>query len=683
MVKRAAMLAALWLLGACTERSYVVGAVCSAVGTCASSGGAGAGGAAGSENVVGTAGSNAGGNGGMKPEGGFELDLTGSGVERLPQQLRAAEPSHFLVADDATSTRWPARVGDALSVADKATLRIAEPAPFADPGNVLSHSGATFSANSDWSSTGSGAVAVEVVFRAEAGAVLLAQRDAAQSLELFLAADQRLTWRLTSGTAEVVASSLALVPDAWHHCLALFDAAQGAELLCNGQPGNAVNVPASFALAASKKTFTLGDAGNVARVHWAELGQWRAATWGPRGAWTDVARERFTRLVGTYAAGATEPLPFADVRDSGAYIDMSPSDAPELRQLHPVGAHWARIVCRPTLDTARSCGLLVEAASSQTITAADLALAKWDATATTLSAAAASGPTGESTLYGLTPTATATEHALEVNAPLVNGPGVVSLFARPGSTRLLRVEVTDVASATFDLAEAKVVTQENTLLATAEPWGDGLLRLSFAFDVKMGPGRLRLALLDDAGTEAFSGDGSVAAYAGDAQLSFRSFSTPLPTLSAVQQADHLVYPAGNGNLAGGRYFDFSAEIWLPNTPLLADAAIVNANFAAKYDQQINLFVSPDGKIQFWGLQGAAAPWQLGSPYAVNDGKLHQVSATVNADGASVSIDGRSTSAPAERYDTTVLDRVEIGTSTSSSGPLTGIVRRLLIATPDR
>jgi hypothetical protein len=109
---------------------------------------------------------------------------------------------------------------------------------------------------------------------------------------------------------------------------------------------------------------------------------------------------------------------------------------------------------------------------------------------------------------------------------------------------------------------------------------------------------------------------------------------------------------------------------------------VNANFAGRYDQQINLFVSPqDGGINFWGLQGAATPWQFSSPAQVTDGAVHQVVASVGPSGAALSVDGKSTAAPAERYDTTVLDRVEIGMSTSSSGALTGIVRRMLIATP--
>jgi hypothetical protein len=188
--------------------------------------------------------------------------------------------------------------------------------------------------------------------------------------------------------------------------------------------------------------------------------------------------------------------------------------------------------------------------------------------------------------------------------------------------------------------------------------------------------------LAEDGAEAFPGDGAVAAHLGDVELRFRSYSAPLPTFGAIQRADQLIYPAGNGNLAGGPFFDFRAEIWLPNAPLLADAAIVNASFSDRFDQQINLFVSPArGALQFWGLQGDGAAWQLSHGAPVNDGRVHQVVASAGADGASLSVDGVRAEGPAEPYDTSVLDRVQVGASVNSSGPLTGLVRRVLIATP--
>ncbi len=675
----------LLLLGTgCTEDSYVIGALCTAVDTCPGSGGtgtAGSGANAGATAMAGSSGS--GGSGGLPAIEGFALDLTGSGPERLPQQLLGVDPTHFLVASDATPTSWVARVGTSFDVIAPTALEIGQPAPFADPGSVLHHAGTTtFSAESTWADTSTGALALEAVFRGEPGAVLLAQRDANSGLELFLDASGSLNLLLDSGASEIVVSSRPLVPDAWHHCLALFDVDQAsAQIFCNGHAGDAASVPAAFVVSPGAAAATLGS-DTAPRLHWAELARWQAASWGPRGAWTDLARERFVRLVGTYAESATEPLPFAEVRDSGAYLDMSPSDAPELRRLHPVGEDWPRIVCRPTSDSPRTCGLLVENSASQFEAPEAFTLDTWDALELTAAPASAAGPTGDDTLFALTPSAHAAEPALERDAAFGTGPAVLSLFARAAGARLLQAEVIGVASATFDLVDLTVVESTGTLFTSVESWGDGLVRLSYSFGVTGGAGRVRLAILADDGALVFAGDGSVAAQLGDVELRFRSYAAPLPAFGAIQQADHLVYPAGNGNLPAGPWFSFSAEIWLPPTPLVADGAVFNANFATNYDQQINLFVDPDGALQFWGLQGDATHWQFSTSETVNDGSVHQIVARVDQNEATLSIDGQSTSEPAGQYDLSALDRVEVGTSTSSSGPLTGIIRRISITQPD-
>lgn len=673
----------------CTEDAYVIGRVCGG-GSCAGVGGtagiAGAGtGGAGSSSVAdaGPTGPDAGGMG--SPQIGLDLDLTGSGVERLPQALFDQPPTHFLIADEATQTTWDARVGSGFNVIAAASLQLAEPGPFADAGRLLSHAGAvTFSANDDtWADTTAGAIALEVVFRGEPGATLLSQSDGNAGLSLSLNAQGRLDLNLDAGAQQITVSSLPLVADAWHHCLALFDVTQAsAQMICNGQAGAVVNVPNGFAVGPVAAAAELGSA-NAARVHWAQLASWQAAAWAPRGAWTDLARERFARLVGTYAAGSFEPLPFGEVRASGAYIDMTPSDAPQLRRLHPVGEHWPRVVCRPTNDTARSCGLLIEVSSSRLVPEQDFTLDNWNASELTLTAASAAGPTDADTLFALTPSATAAEHTVDLNTPVGDGPAVLSFFARAGSGSLIRAEAGAATGATFDLATLTVSDDQGTFVSSLESWGDGLVRASFSFDVTPGQEVLRLAVLDDNGVAAFAGDGSIAAYVGNVELRFRSYSTPLPTFGTIQQADHLVYPAGNGNLPPGSAFEVSAQIWLPDTPLVADAAIFNANFAAQYDQQINLFIPPqDAAPQFWGLRDNASLWNLASPVVVNDGTLHRITASVDATSATLGVDDQLSNGPViAPLDLSGLDRVEIGTSTSSSGPLTGIIRQLRIVPP--
>jgi hypothetical protein len=667
----------------CTENEYIIGALCDPISGCATGGNNG--GSAGASNsgaggISGGSGNGGSGEAGAVEPGELKADLTGSGPERLPEQLMGAAPSHFLIASDATNTSWPARRGDGFEVLAPAALAVGEPGPFADSGSVLMHANAaTFSAESSWADLGAGALALEAVFRGEPSVQLLAQRDANAGLQWFLDAAGNLNLRLDAGETELVLASHALVPDAWHHCLALLDTSQAvAQLFCNGQAGDAVSLPVDFALGPVAAAATLGSAA-VARLHWAQLGSWQAASWQPRGSWTDVARERFARLVGTYAEGSFEPVPLPEVRASGAYIDMAPSEAPEQRRLHPVGEHWPRIVCRPTTDAARTCGLLLETSSSRFVAPSAFTLDRWAGVEAGVTPSPEAGPTGTASLFAVTASSAPGPHSLEIETPFGQGPAVLSLFARAGSRARLQVQVVGLGSASFDLASASVLETTGTLRADVEAWGDGLMRPSFAFEVDAGEHLLRLTLLDDDSSAAFSGDGSVAAHLGDVELRFRSVSTPLPTFGTIQQPDHLAYPATSGNLPSGPSFSFSAELWLPATPLVADAAIITANAGGRYDPQINVFVRPsDGTIQYWGREANTSLWAMSSPTVVTDGALHELTVSLGPEGATLTIDGESESAPADSYDLSQLDRVEIGGSMMSSGPLTGIVRHVRI-----
>lgn len=683
MVSRRALLFGLasMLLG-CTDDTYVIGAVCNAVGTCPNAGAGGSG--AGSGGSGGAPGGSAGAAGQAgAPQGGFTLDLTGSGVDRLPQELLGATATHLLISSDVKATTWPARIGEGFDFAKNAVVAPAVPWPFADRGSALSHAGAVaFTAASFWADARDGALAIEAVFRGEPGAVLLTQRDSASGLQLALTADGQLSASLSSSAALVTVSSQPLVPDAWHHCLFFFEPAEGAQIVCNGQAGEAVTVPAGFTLGPVASPTQLGT-NAAARLQWAELASFESSTWGARGAWADAARERFARLVGTYADGANEPLPLSEMRASGAYIDMSPVDQPELRQLHPVGEHWPRVVCRPAGDEPRLCGLLVEGSSSRQIAAERFTLDQWNQAEVSVAGARADGAAGKPSLFTLVPSAANGAHTLSFDLTFADGPATLSLFARPLGGKLLRVDVPGVASATFDVSRATVVDSSGTRVVSAEPWGDGLVRVSYSFDIAPGPGSLQLTLLADDGSAAFAGNGDASTIqAGDVELRFRQFSTPLPMLEPIQAADLLVFPAGKGNFPAGGSFSIAADFWLPAAPLLADAAIVNANFATQYEQQINLFVTaPQSTVRFGSLLGKAAPWTVTDAARVTDGELHQVQATVAAGKATLVVDGVSTEQNAMPYDTSMLDRIEVGASKNSSGALTGLLRHVSIAAP--
>lgn len=679
--RSACLLGAFALLSSCTEDAYVIGAVCPALPSC---GGSSAGGAVSGSSAGGSAGAGGsgatGGAAGGAPTPGLVLDFTGSGVERLPQQLLGVDASNLLIGTDATASAWPARIGGDFRALAGASLVPGEPWPFADAGSALEHDSAEALASSEaWSGATDGALAIEAVFRAQPSAVLLSQVDASNGLELSIDATGRLSLRLLSAGQELRVSSTDLVPDAWHHCLAFIDTSQAtAQLVCNGQPGDPVSIPNGFAITAAQGDAKLGGA-TAARTHWAELGRFQGSSFGPSGAWADAARERFARMVGTYATGAGAPLPYSEVRKNGAYIDMSPSDDPALRRLHPVGQDWPRIVCRPTSAEARLCGLLVEASSSRPLAASASQLDSWTASEAAVTVGSSVGPTGDDTLAAIAPSLTSQPHTLDLDVNVGNGPAVVSLYGRAAAHHLLRVEVVGVAAAVFDLAAPSVVDPGTSIVASAEPWGNGLTRVSYSFDIAQGQHDIRITLLDDSGADTFAGDGQAALDLGNFELRFRSYSTPLPLLGGIQSADRLVYPAGNGNLPMTPRVRLSTHVWLPGAKLLADSAIINVNFATHYDQQMNLFVaSQDGTVRFWGIQGQATIWQNRYAVPVTDGLVHTIKAEMGAGTASLDVDGTNQIRAAASFDTSTLDRIELGASVSASGPLTGILRNVRI-----
>jgi hypothetical protein len=81
------------------------------------------------------------------------------------------------------------------------------------------------------------------------------------------------------------------------------------------------------------------------------------------------------------------------------------------------------------------------------------------------------------------------------------------------------------------------------------------------------------------------------------------------------------------------------------------------------------------------LLGKAAPWTVTDAARVTDGEIHQVQATVAAGKATLVVDGVSTEQNAMPYDTSMLDRIEVGASKNSSGALTGLLRHVSIAAP--
>jgi hypothetical protein len=158
----------------------------------------------------------------------------------------------------------------------------------------------------------------------------------------------------------------------------------------------------------------------------------------------------------------------------------------------------------------------------------------------------------------------------------------------------------------------------------------------------------------------------------------------LPVLDD-QDEDHVSYP-GEVNLPDGDAGRVAADFFLPWLPGPGQSTVVNLSRAGRFGDQINVFVAGEGQMLFWGLRNDDSRWGFGLPESaarVDDGQSHRVVGSWGPSGAALDIDG----ATERQGDATAagthlgFDRVDLGNSLESSGPLFGGLSVVRISAP--
>ena len=155
---------------------------------------------------------------------------------------------------------------------------------------------------------------------------------------------------------------------------------------------------------------------------------------------------------------------------------------------------------------------------------------------------------------------------------------------------------------------------------------------------------------------------------------------------AEQDEDRISYPGGV-NLPAGDAGRVEATFFAPWLPGPGQSTVVNLSRGGRFEDQINVFVAGEGRMLFWGIRDDASRWGFGLPAAaaprVDDGRVHRVEASWGPSGATLDIDGVT-----ERQgDATAagthlgLDRIDLGNSLASSGPLFGAISVLRVGEP--
>jgi hypothetical protein len=236
--------------------------------------------------------------------------------------------------------------------------------------------------------------------------------------------------------------------------------------------------------------------------------------------------------------------------------------------------------------------------------------------------------------------------------------------------------------AVFDLGRGRVVSTPAGVRAAIERWGGGSYRCSISFEGGQKAAELGIHLLDGAGNELASGDGSTPAlWIAGLQLDVGLVFAGSLQAATVQPADQLTFVGDDGNLPAGTAAEIGMYVLLPAGPRLTDQAILNLNRGGTFEDQVQLFVRGDlGVTKFWGLRGGDTYWTFDHPTPVIDGVLHTLRVGWDPATARVELDGVVKALPVLLPNDAPfpLNRIDIGFSAQSSGALEGLVGGLTI-----
>jgi hypothetical protein len=623
----------------------------------------------------------------------FAVGLDQSGASRLGPSLAlpsGAVPATLrLRGESAVAQAWPSDQGARLLVPGGAGApRTQLPAPFTDGTRAAAPAlgQATYVADSPaLGEVGADDFVLELVFRAPSRASVIAKLGPVTGWSLETTGNVlSLTLRDTVQTAAVPTEPLNPIDPplgrmSWTHCLFWVSRAEGGRADCNGRVGvlTALGGLGDLTSTGSLTVGGMADQGDSTQLAVFTLFRVAPGQLGPAAGWLDVGRRRFADLTGTRARNADgSALPKAGLRESPATVDMD-LDPTQLRRLFLVGPDWPRIACRADAAGARDCGYLSEARRQRRVPAGP---SGWAATGLTINLGRAVFA-GDGLMDALIPSAAAGPHSLSFTGTFAGARQALSFFARAEQGKRIGATAGDRGLAIFDLGAGTVVTAPAGVDASIESWRGGLFRCAYVFAPPAGPLTYGVHLLDDAGNQAFAGDGTTA-WVDLAGLQLDVGQAYAGTLLAAddQAADTLTFVGNDGNFPPGATGGVSLRVLLPPGPRLTDQAIVNFNRGGTFEDQIQLYVRGDtAQLEFYGLRGGATDWTLVSAGALTDGLRHMLGARWAVTTASLQVGTVQIVQPSLITDATpfAFDRIDVGFS-NSSGHLEGLIAGLQI-----
>ncbi len=659
-----------WLLGGCTSNPYFIGSACP-----------GANGPGRDATLCRASATSAAGGAGTTGDSGlsFAVDLDQSGVSQLPAELELATgmlgASLRLRGENASASSWPSDEGSfALEMSGNAGLALA--APFTDETRAVGlTAGSSYVAQSaDAGALGSDDFALEVVLRVAPGASIASKRDASAGWALTITAEGVLTLQLQDAQRSLLIASETLVSGAWYDCLFWVSRGAGARVDCDGREGVDTDVSALGDLD-SEATLTMGGGtvtGDAAELVLFELFDAGNSGLGDVANWPEISRKRFAALTGVaprIALGSA--LPELGLRDSAAYLDLEQAAT---TRLFLVGPDWPRITCRSDTAGVRDCGYLSEPERTRWL---EPEAAAWTPSELVVSPNQADFADGAHSMSALVPSTALAPHTLTWTGTYGGARQALSFFVRAESGRFIGLSVANGAAAIFDLSAGTVVSAPSTARVTIEDWGNGLFRCAYVFEPDPGALTYQIEALADASGAVFAGDGASAwlAVAG-LQLDVGEANAGSLLAAATQAADQLTFVADDGNFPTSTAVNVGLRVLLPAGARLTDQAALSLNLGGEFENQVQLYVTGDtGQLKFWGLRDGVTHWAFTHPASFTDGLRHGIAASWQTSAAQLSVDGAPASETAliANDPTFLLDRLDVGFSSSSSGSLEGLL----------
>jgi hypothetical protein len=636
----------------------------------------------------------------------FAASLSRSGTSRLDPSL--ALPSGSVAAslrlrgEAATPDAWPSDEVPVLTgAAGTATANVE--APFSDATRAVGLAADQPSYAADTPDVGAveaDDAVFELVLRAAPGSVPLNKLDPSGGWSLTTGVDGSLSLQLFDGRGTWTIASEPLVSEAWYYCVFWVTHGAGGAASgradCDGRQGTLTNLGNLGALGHVTSPTDLTIGGNQVGFHGltelAYFSLFRAPAGSLDGVdWLSLGRVRFAALTGSLPETAYGTLlPNPGMRGSAAYLDVDRADDAG-RHLFLVGPDWPRVACRTDGDDSNGCGYLSEPYRPRLISPDPAA---WTTSEVTLVANHALFADGDVKMDALVPSTNATAHVLTETAAIGQQLAeAFSFFVRPEGGRFVGASVSDHGEAIFDLQAMTAVSPVPAgVRALIEPWGGGLVRCAYVFAAEAGPlvyGVHLLNGLNGTPSDVFAGDGTTAWVDIWGMQVDVSSDFPGSLLGADVQAPDNLWWASDGNLPPTSRVAVQLRVLLPAGPRLDDQAVLNLNLgAAAASNQVNLFVTgnagqPSGQLSFEGLAGVTTYWAVDYPvsggHSVVDGIWHRVQAYWTPQAVAISVDGVAASWPPQVSPAPfTFDRIDVGFSTSSSGPLAGLVGGLQI-----